>query len=754
MNAIRRTDKALPLPSDPTTTGEKQLSLYEAYKLLYRRKWIMIGILAVSVAAGVAIAVSTKPRYTATATVMLDPRQEHLVNVESVLSGLVPDTATIESEVEVLRSRSLARKVIDETNLLSTEEFNPTDQEVPLTARAMAFVRRTIADARTTVEGWMGLEPPAPEAPYAGEDAMMTQVIDRFEESLSVGAIGRSRVIAVSFTANDPALASRVANKLVEAYTLQQMQAKFDVTQKATTWLSGRMNELKAEAEASENRVETFRAENGLIKGQNTLLLSEQVSRLNTDYVTAHAEWQAAQSRLEAIEQAVRRNGPAAVFSFPELTENRPLDDLRRIEGDQQRRMAELSHVHGPRHPSIMALTAEMASTRQRIAREAEDAVQRARNQAEVAHKRAQALLASLSDQKEDLSRLNVTEVRLRALEQEAQANRTIYETFLNRLKQTEQMGFVRPESWVVSRADVPLAASFPNKPLIVALAALLGAVVGLLVVFASELFETGIRSMEEIEGRLGIPALGLVPRIRKRFWSRGGLLGEIDRNPSSAYAEAHRSVLTSVLMSTPGDAGGRVVLLTSTLPGEGKTTTTLSLARVASRSGYRVLVVDADLRRAGLSHELNVTGGNGLSDYLDGKADLEDVIRQSKSGLQAIGAGRSRHDVQLLLLSPRFNEAIRALRNHYDLILIDSPPVLPVSDTKILAVSADTCLYAVRWRHSRARSVAFAMKDLEGSGAPIAGAVLTQVDTRQLAMHTYSDADMYSKECARYYTA
>lgn len=751
MNAIRREDKILPLTPAVIAPGDARIDFYDICKLLYRRKGTLAGLLAVSIGAGAVLAGQIKPTYTATATVMLDPRQERLLNVDSVMSGMVPDLGMVESEVEVIRSRGLAHRVVEDTGLLETPEFNPLSGPPPEPPPAWIGTAKALArDAVAQLAGWLGRNVPEPEpAPPPLPASPLTEAVERFGKQLAVAPVGRSRVIAISFTSLDPERAARVANRLAEAYTLQQLQAKFEVAQKATNWLSDRLGELKASAEASEQAVETFRAQSGLTRSGTTLLSSEQISHLNAEYIKSRADWQTAQSRLEAIEAGVRREGPKAVLSFHE---SRRLDELRQQDATLQRRYAEMSNDLGPKHPTILNLRAEIQSLNAALGREAEEAIARARNDVQVARKRSESLLSSLEAMKEDAARLGVSEVRLHALEQEAAASRTIYETFLNRLKQTEQMGFLRPESWVVSRADIPLVPSFPSKPLILIIAGVIGCVTGLLVVFASELLETGIRSLEEVEARLGIPALGIIPQVERLTRRPQALAGYIEQHPTAAFTEAYRSVLTATLLARSGGVGGRVVLVSSTLPEEGKTLSVLALAYIAARGGYRVLVIDADLRQFSLSRQLGMESRFGLSDFLLGKAALEDIVHHEGERLDVIGAGVGRSHQRQMLVDRRLDEMLANLRGHYDVILIDSPPILPVSDTKILARCADACLYVVRWRRSRARTVAFALKELQGIGAPLQGAILTRVDQREHARYTYSDAEKYSPQVVRYY--
>jgi len=745
MNAILPKKLASSLFSEPGVASDMNIGLYEAWRLIVRRKWTLIAIVVAILGGTYAVLSYIKPVYTATATVMLDPRQERVVNIDSVLSGLTQDASMIDSEVEVIRSRNIARRVIEETGLLEREEFNPAlAGGLPIKAR----IRELLATSITALSQATGVELPLSLVTEEPADPMIV-AIDLFDEHLGVSPVGRSRVIAISFSSIDAELAARVANRVAEAYMLQQMQAKFDVTQKATNWLNTRVDELKAASEASNQAVENFRIKSGLVRGENTLLISEQISRLNADFVTARSAWQTAQSRVESIQVAIKRDGPKAVLNY---YDSPTLAELRRVEAELQRRHAQLSNELGPKHPQLASVREQLDSTNRRFAVEANEALARARNEADVARKRMEATQASLDGLKNDLAHLSGSEVQLRALEQEASANRAIYETFLNRLKQTEQLGFVRPESWTVSTADVPRIPSFPKKVVVLPVALLLGLVAGLLVIFGAELFETGIRSVEEAEQRLQIPALGMVPAIRALSKLKYGVAGTVDRQPNSAFTEAYRSILTTVLIGQSSLSGGRVILLTSALPGEGKTTSILALAKVAARNGYRVLVIDADLHRCGLSIMLNAREQLGISDYLEGQAELDQVIRSENEHLHVIPAGTIRRENQRLLRSPRFDEMFTMLRGHYDLILVDTPPVLPVSDVKILINYADCCIHVVRWRQTRARTAAFAVKELLQSGATLQGTIVMQADTRQHSLQTSSDAERYSKACASYY--
>lgn len=635
-----------------------EFNLHEMLRILWRRRWLMLMTFAVVLASTIVLLTQLSPSYTATVQVMVDPRQQNIVDIEQVLSGLPVNAETIQSEIEVLTSRNLAARVIEQNNLLSLPEF------------------KTIGDA----------------------DGARNRAVDLFLERLRVKAAGRSRVIDISFQSGDPALAAKIANSIADLYLIEQLEAKFEATRRASQFLDERLDQLQKDAEDAEMAVARYRAESNL---GATSAERQRISQITASITLATSALDQARGRLQQL-YALQSGGA------------------------QDADTAWLS-----------------------------DPLQKAESDVTLAEQNLAQLKAELQQAQANTRDPNESAVKLRTLERDAQANRALFETFLNRSKQTrEQHGLERADARLISRADVPSAPSFPDKRLFLLLGIIGGLGMALALAFVAEQMDGGFRSSDQIEAMLGLPAISMMPSLRSIGVKDIEPEDYIMAKPNSSFSEAVRMLRTSLLLSNV-DAPPRILLLTSALPGEGKTTVALTLARLAAASGEKVIVIDADLRRPRVHGALDMENGKGLVELLAGHATFDQVVRNSDKdgkGFSFISAGHSTPHATELIRSQQMRRFIRALANNYSLVIIDSPPVLPVADAKVLATLVDKVVYIVHWHDTRREIVAQAVKQLREVGANFAGVVLNQVDVRRHAEYSYSDSGYYYGRYRKYY--
>lgn len=721
-----------------------QLGLQDLLMVLGRRKWLLAGTIAAITLAGVIFAQMLTPLYTAGTTVMVDPREQQVVDIESVVSGLAPGTETMESEIEVIRSDALARRVIAQTALDQTAEFNPTIAAAEEAGESSLFdidLGELFQRARSMLP-WAAEEEAIPVDPEARRRAIETATIGTFQSRLGVAAVGRSRVISISFTSQDPQRAAQVANAVASLYITQQLEAKFDARQRANQWLSERLARLREEVESAEQAVEGFRSENGLVEGRDTRLVNEQISQINTQVITARAEYNALRAQFNAVQSEARERGVRAAL---EGTDNPVVTNLRSQEATLRQREAELLNTLGPRHPQVVDIKAQIADISGQIEAEARNRLEGLRSDVAVAQDRLQSLEAAMDRLRTESGRLNALEVEFRALEREAEANRTLFENFLNRYKETQEVDIDQPNAWIVSNASLPLAPSFPDKKLLVAVAFVIACGLGLILVFAAEQMETGLQTQEDVERQLNTRALAILPLIRTRRFRRKDPQDYVIDRPASAFTQAVKGLFTSLVIANQRHGGGNVILVTSAVPDEGKSSVAASLARIVAAAGRKVLLVDCDLRRPQVHAALAIEDGSGLADFLSGTATLPQVLkRDPRTGADVIIAGRPVDHPEEIIRHPMMDQLLFNMSSQYDLIVLDAPPVLPVSDTRILAEKASQTVIVVRWRRTARRIVEMAMRQLNDAGANLAGVVLNQVDTNKASRYGSGEIDYY----------
>ena len=680
-----------------------------------RRRVLFFGAMTTFLVASMVAVFAITPRYTAEARVMVDPRAENVVNIEAVLSRLTADDPAIQSEIEVLRSEDLGRRVIAETNLDQSREFNPV------------LAQSIIGDVLR------GLDWPWLNAAFGqilahpdgadGSRRIQAEVVEKYFDRLQVEALGRSsRVIGISFSSEKPELAARVANTIAETYVGLQVERKLAATDKAAEWLKKRLAGLGGEVAASEQAIEDIRAADVAAGGWDPELFQQQISQVNSQLIQARAEQEQAQEELRQIDGLVAVQGNEAVFEVvdPQLliSTNETLMWLHRSE-------VELKARYGAGHPAVTEVHRE-------IARLLEDTSARliagARNRVEVATAKVRALEGELRRVVEQSIAVRRAQVKLRAAEREAKANTDLYETLLTRSKETAQTGLEQPDASVISHASVPPRPSFPNRLLLLGVAlvgsiALSGTLVGV-----AEGLESGYRSGDQLTRELFLRVLGEIPSAGRRAESEP-LAQLLLNEPAGAYAEALRTVATSLeLFGDPPDQR-KIVLITSSLPQEGKTSLVTCLARTMAATGQRVLVVDCDLRHPNCHAALHLNRAPGLSTYLSDRARAEDVVQEDRaSGARLIAAGDVTESPLQLLRSPKLSHLLRDLRAGYDVILLDSPPLLPIADTRLLSAVVDRCVLVVRWRTTDRKSVRRAVEQLTQAGGKPLALVLSQV--------------------------
>ena len=726
-------------PHDP---DDVEIDVAEIYRALRRRRWALAGCVLLVTSVVLLVTFQLTPRYTANAEVLIDPRDSNVADLDSVLSGLSSDASTIESQIQLIRSRSLALRVIEVLHLERDPEFNAA-------LRDRGALAKFLSNLKSLAPG--EAEEPSEEERLALEQ---TRLVEAFSDALSVSRVGRaSYVISIAFTSERAAKASRVANTLADLYVVEQLEAKFEATEHATGWLKERLSTLRAELEKSEHLVAVYRAKHGLVSSGGVTVDEQQLSEVNAQLILARAHMAEKQARFRHVNELMASG--AGVDSVAEVLASEVVRNLRQKQAELAREQAELESRYGERHPRMINIRAQRKDLELGVAGELDRIVANLKNEVMVARSRSQSLEQSLAEEQDQRSKGESARVRMRELSRQAEANRALYESFLGRFKETrEQQGIQEADARIISAAGVPARPSFPRTGLFAAAGFLASWLVGFGVVFLLERLDNGFRTSRQLEEGIALSLLATIPELAEADAQVDGTsLSPPDyvlARPLSVYGEAMRGLRTALLVSNV-DAPPRVVLFSSSLASEGKTTTVLSLGRSMALSGKRVVVVDADLRRPAVARGLGISPEAGLVEYLAGQVELDDVLLSDEaSGMDVLPALAGAANAPDLLGSESMRILLEKLKTDYDLVLVDSPPILVVSDATVLGRICDKLVFVVRWEQTPRIAVQDAVRRMAQFEIDVAGVVFGRVDMRRDGDQSYGSS--YYAEASKYY--
>lgn len=703
--------------------------------------WTTLALTTLSIA----IIENLTPLYTASGQVLVGIEQVNVNKVPDLAQGLDSQAERVATEIGVIRARDMAQKVITKLGLENDPEFNPALRRQ--TALGAWLQRQTMVPQGWLVKLGFVPDPSAEDNPTT----LMTKTVDRFLDKLKVTNDGQSRIIDISFESENPNTAADVVNTLADQYIVSRLDQKFEAAKRANVWLADRLNGLREEVLASEDAVEKFRSENGLLRSQTSTLQTQEMSQVAAEAITARTKRLEAQSRLARIEQSGSARSGAPDDSVAEVLQSPLIQQLSQQEADASRRLADLQSTFGDKHPRVIEARAEVADLQGKIRTEIAKIIQGLRNEVGADQARENSLNAMLDGLKQQAAKSGIADVQLRDLERQAEANRTLYENFLNQFKATSsQDQFQQPDASIISRADLPRIPSFPQKGALIIVSAAASLTLGVCLALLAQYLDVGLRSMEQVRTLLDLYPLGMVPA--PAGFTRAKLAREVLDRPMSSYSEAVRTVHTNLMLSDV-DQRPKVVLVTSSLPGEGKSTLALSIAEIAARYGQKAVVIDADLRRPIIHRMASVAAKPGLVDWLLDRAPFEQVLqRQALGGVDVIAAGELPSVPPNLLSSERFKQLLRGLGEQYDLVVLDSAPVLALSDTRVMSMLADRTVFVVRWASTSYRVAGAALRQLAESGAAVAGVVLSAVDVKAHAKDGFYDSVLYAGKLKEYY--
>lgn len=719
--------------SSHTAVGSffQNMDLRETGRLLRRRIQIIARLTVLCAVTGLLLSLIVSPRYKAEAVLLLDQRQAKLVDSSAVLPALPSSNAAVRTEIDILTSRTVIDRVVRRLGLVSDPEFGPSEG---LLKKLNPF----------------RLLKQEPKEQEDEKKRAMTTAATSLLNNLSVTNDGLSYSIRVSFDAKDPAKAANIANAVADEYLVDQLEAKYEVIARANKWLSERLAELRKQVEASEKAVEDFRQKAKLIQidGGSTVAV-KQMQEINTQMITARAGTSQAEARLRNAQSMVSAGG--GIEGATDVLSSPLIVRLREQEAEVRRKEAELATRYGERHPTMINARAERQDLQRKIHEEVQKILRSLSAEVDIARAKESTLQSDLNRLETKAGSELKDAVQLRQLQRDADANRTLYENFLARFKQTsEQQDMQIPDTRIIARAEAPVVPAFPKKWLFVVVGAMLGAALGVVAAYVIEFLDRGFRTAPQFEDVTGFPVVGQVPSL-KTVSDRPPEDYVVDK-PLSAYSEALRTVRTAIHFSNV-DNPPKTVMVTSSGPGEGKTTFCLSLARSLAISGNKILLIDADLRRPRVARLLEIAAnGQDLSAVLTGKYPIEKVLRRDSlvANLDIIPAFGRAPNAQDLLGSQQMKKLVEEMAGKYDLVLIDTPPILAVTDAAMVAKVADTSLFIVKWAGTSRETVAQALRQLKGLDCRIAGAVLNQVNLAELA--SYGDG-YYNHRYHEYYT-
>ncbi len=728
--------------------SEQMIDAFGMLKILRIYKWMLLGLTIIGTGLGILVGLGMTPKYTAVAEILV-------TSVRDTVSGLggdaqqSADETALKTEVRKLTSRSHVERVMRDAGLYDPikSPWQEAEAEEAASADSWFFVKKAFALFSNE-----GDQPKEMETNREADDNPLEKQIEEFYENYSVLLSGDSYVIAISYTSDDPREAARVANQSAENYIDGKRLSREAATTETSGWLDKRVQVLREHLTKAENEIARFRAEHNL---QNSDLdaKAEELSGFSAELIRLRADLSGRQARLTALTK-LRASGQP-VYNLPEISNAQTVGDLRLQQRELQQREAELADTFGPRHPEMLALRNEQNRIDIRLDLEVDRIIQNLKDDVEAMRGQQAAFEAEIASIRQQNSGQSEVEVQLREREREAEATRELYQTFLQRSKRiNEEKTIVQSGISLISEAAAPAVSSTPTPKLTGLIGFCLAFVSGMMIAVLRDHRDQRIRSEPQVNSYLGLHLATMVPQL-KRLKRKQRPHHYLLEKPMSVYTDAFRKVLLD-LRPKMENGKNKVLVTTSTLPNEGKTTFSLSLATLSARSGTRTLLLDLDLRHPSILQELGIKGHvNSIVDYVQGDLTFEETIWKHpvvKNLHVAMPMAAYSPDPTEILDSKEMKTFLEKARAHYDIIIIDSAPLFAVSEARIVASLGDLAIFILRWGETDRETAQGGLQRLKESGIEIYGAAMSQVDFKKHRTYQFRDAGHHYQEYENYY--
>ena len=717
---------------------------FRQYWGIVQQYWLGIIGLAVMISLLTALVVWPKtPIYQATASLLMESKQAKIVSIEDIYASDTNRNDYLQSQIEILKSRDLARMVIDKLNLVNHPEYSPK----PI-AESTGFDWKK----------WLPFELPKTQNTGTDEltDSNKSQVLDpeeklipAFQRHMTIDIVKGTHILKISFESSDAELAMKAANTVGEVYIDSGTDSKSKLTRKATEWMTTRLDALKEKMAQSEQKLQEFMEKENLVDLEGIFTL---VSKDIETTMSSLAEARKSRSQIETLHRQIQGLGEDLhkyVDSIPEIYTDANTQALTNKLVELRTHESELSKRYGHLHPKMISIRSEIESIQLSFEKQVSSLAESIKNRHENAKANEMALVVSLEKNKREIQELSRKQTQLRELQREVESNKNLYEMFFNRLKETKEAGELQSENArFIDRAFKPASPIKPNKRLIITIAFFASLGLGVALAFLIERLDNSFKDATDLEKKLGVPLLGLVPYIKSA--KKGGKLNFADlflKESQSSFGESIRTIRTGVLLSSL-DFPHKTIAVTSSLTGEGKSTIILTLAIALAQMG-KVLLIDADMRRPSIAKSLGFnTRLPGLSNLLAHTSEPKQCIQHFEEGkIDILASGANPPDPLQMLSSQKFAEFIEEFQTIYDYILIDCPPVQAVSDALVISKLVKTMIYVVKAETTPVRAAKDGVNRLRKSRAAICGVVLNQLDMEKAGRYGDYYAGYYYKQ-------
>ncbi|HLX81364.1 MAG TPA: polysaccharide biosynthesis tyrosine autokinase [Burkholderiales bacterium] len=723
------------LAFEPHQPETESLDLVRYWRAVARNKWRILALVVLVGSLATLYAFSLTPVYRATATVLVEGSRQKAVSMEDLYVAYNGSTTRdyYLTQFEIFKSRDAVERLVRVMGLAKYPEFDPRQQPKPWYAALLPGV----------LSGGKGVA--------ATDQDIEEGVVDRVLRQISLQPVRNTQLLKVSFDSFDPDIAARVPNTLAIIYIVADMEARVQETQRTTQFLAKRSEDLKAKLSDSEQALQQFREREKIVEAKGVSLAGagRQLEDLTSSLVEARRKRAELEALYNQINAARQGNAAEPVDTLPVVLRHPLVQRFKEIETEAERRLSDASKRYGAEHPQLVAAQADLKSAQDNLKRQISQVVQGVSKDYELARANEIAIERALEQSKGNIQSENRKEFELQSLERDVAANRQLYDTFMQRSKEVRAGDMQSPIARVVDEARPPKGPYGPNKRLIVSLSVLAALLAGISLALLIERLNNTVKASHEVETKLGIRAIGVLPVTRPE---KGVSLERMFRESNqNAFSEAIRTIRSSVLLSGL-QSPRKVVLLTSSVPDEGKTTLACNLGFAMSQV-KKTLLLEADMRRPKLARVLGEDRNRpGLAELMADDLPIEQCVYQvADSKLYVMQAGRVPPNPLELLSSPRLAQVIEKLKEEFEVIVIDSPPVQLVSDAVMLAQLATSVLFVVRADSTPYPIARHALNRLHRADAPVLGAVLNQIDLEK-ADNYYGEYSGYGNRYYRKY--